>query len=299
MRSAYGGVREMVLGMKIVQPDGTVSKSGGKVVKNVQGYDLHRLHTGAMGTLGVIAEIAFKLVPIPARTRTIAAWFEDLEGAAGAARYVLAGSFSPEALSVHTGPRATAVVRTLSSAGGTADASHLLLIRLAGGPATVDRQSEEVTGTAGSSGASGYEVLEGEDAAGAWDRIATGGTETLVAVRATFKPAIAFEYLAALEREYAGGGPLSFDGTVEAGFGTVLAEWTSREEDDAMAAVATATAEARSRGTAAVVEKCPVSVKKAMDVYDGLGPEFSVMRRLKEEFDPGRNLSPGRYAGRI
>ena len=66
-----------------------------------------------------------------------------------------------------------------------------------------------------------------------------------------------------------------------------------------MAAVATATAEARSRGTAAVVEKCPVPVKKAMDVYDGLGPELSVMRRLKEEFDPGRNLSPGRYAGRI
>ena len=70
MRLKYGGLRDLIIGMTIVLADGTVAKSGGKVVKNVAGYDLHKLMTGGFGTLGVIAEVNFRLHPVEAHART-------------------------------------------------------------------------------------------------------------------------------------------------------------------------------------------------------------------------------------
>src|ERR1035441_3653492 len=69
-RLKYGSLRDLIIGMTLVLADGTIAKSGGKVVKNVAGYDLHKLMTGAFGTLGVITEVTFRLHPIPADTRT-------------------------------------------------------------------------------------------------------------------------------------------------------------------------------------------------------------------------------------
>jgi glycolate oxidase FAD binding subunit len=70
LRLRYGSLRDLVIGMTIVLADGTVAKSGGKVVKNVAGYDLHKLMIGAFGTLGIITEVTFRLHPIPAHTST-------------------------------------------------------------------------------------------------------------------------------------------------------------------------------------------------------------------------------------
>jgi glycolate oxidase FAD binding subunit len=70
LRQKYGSLRDLIIGITIVLADGTVAKSGGKVVKNVAGYDLHKLMTGAFGTLGVVTEVTFRLHPVPAETRT-------------------------------------------------------------------------------------------------------------------------------------------------------------------------------------------------------------------------------------
>jgi len=70
MRLKYGSLRDLIIGMTIVLADGTIAKSGGKVVKNVAGYDLHKLMTGAFGTLGVITEVTFRLHPLPKHSQT-------------------------------------------------------------------------------------------------------------------------------------------------------------------------------------------------------------------------------------
>src|ERR1700723_824367 len=70
LRLRYGSLRDLIIGMTIVLADGTVARSGGKVVKNVAGYDLHKLMTGAFGTLGIITEVTFRLHPVPVETRT-------------------------------------------------------------------------------------------------------------------------------------------------------------------------------------------------------------------------------------
>ncbi|MDA1003810.1 MAG: FAD-binding oxidoreductase, partial [Chloroflexi bacterium] len=71
-RGQTPGIRDTVIGLMVALPDGSLAKSGGRVVKNVSGYDMHRLHTGALGAFGVIVEASFKLAPLPAATHTLA-----------------------------------------------------------------------------------------------------------------------------------------------------------------------------------------------------------------------------------
>ena len=77
LRMKYGSLRDLIIGMTIVLADGTIAKTGGKVVKNVAGYDLHKLMTGAHGTLGVIAEVTFRLHATPAHTRSVTIYSPD------------------------------------------------------------------------------------------------------------------------------------------------------------------------------------------------------------------------------
>jgi glycolate oxidase FAD binding subunit len=77
LRHRYGGVRDLVVGITVVLSDGTVAKSGGKVIKNVAGYDLAKLFSGSFGTLGLIASVAVRLHPLPEATATVTAGSED------------------------------------------------------------------------------------------------------------------------------------------------------------------------------------------------------------------------------
>ena len=77
----FGHLRDTVIGMKVVQPDGRITKSGGQVVKNVSGYDMSRLHIGGLGSLGIIVEASFKLTPIPMYESTILARFQTVDRA--------------------------------------------------------------------------------------------------------------------------------------------------------------------------------------------------------------------------
>ena len=90
LRHRYGGVRDVVVGMTVVLSDGTIAKSGGKVIKNVAGYDLAKLFAGSYGTLGLIASVAVRLHPAPARTATVTAPSDDPAALGRAARRLAA-----------------------------------------------------------------------------------------------------------------------------------------------------------------------------------------------------------------
>jgi glycolate oxidase FAD binding subunit len=70
LRARYGGIRDLVVGMRVALADGTVAKSGGKVIKNVAGYDIAKLFVGSFGTLGAILEVSVRLHPLPPSTAT-------------------------------------------------------------------------------------------------------------------------------------------------------------------------------------------------------------------------------------
>jgi glycolate oxidase FAD binding subunit len=81
LRLRFGALRDLIIGITLALPDGTLAKSGGKVVKNVAGYDLPKLVTGALGTLGVLTRAAFRLHPLPKQTRTVSYAAHDLRDA--------------------------------------------------------------------------------------------------------------------------------------------------------------------------------------------------------------------------
>lgn len=102
-RHAYGRVKDFVLGLRVVNPEGNLVKSGGRVVKNVTGYDLHRLHVGAWGRLGVIVDAWLKVAPRPAAAGAVVAAAEDVAAAHAALLRVAGSPLRPAALEVVSG----------------------------------------------------------------------------------------------------------------------------------------------------------------------------------------------------
>ena len=100
LRHRYGGVRDLVVGMTVVLSDGAIAKSGGKVIKNVAGYDLAKLFAGSFGTLGLIARVALRLHPSPAHTATVTASTDDAAALAAAAARLAALPLEADSLDV-------------------------------------------------------------------------------------------------------------------------------------------------------------------------------------------------------
>jgi glycolate oxidase FAD binding subunit len=100
MRHRYGAVRDLVVGMTVVLSDGTVAKSGGKVIKNVAGYDLAKLFAGSYGTLGLIASVSVRLHPLPGRTATAIGESDDPDRLAAAAGALAAQPLEADCLDV-------------------------------------------------------------------------------------------------------------------------------------------------------------------------------------------------------
>ncbi|MCA1691050.1 MAG: FAD-binding oxidoreductase, partial [Actinobacteria bacterium] len=100
LRHRYGAPRDLILGITVALSDGTIAKAGGKVIKNVAGYDLSKLFTGSFGTLGLIVAVVLRLHPRPPETVTAVGASEDPDALGKAASAVAHSSFGPECLDV-------------------------------------------------------------------------------------------------------------------------------------------------------------------------------------------------------
>jgi glycolate oxidase FAD binding subunit len=266
LRFRYGGVRDLVLGVTVVRADGVVARGGGKVVKNVAGYDLPKLFTGSLGVLGVVVEATFRLHPLP-RQETTLVYQTAAPGAVLGS--ILRSSASPLALSAAFAGRAGRV-----------------LVRLAGSPAGVHDQVARVVAAAGSPS----DRLEGELAAAAWRDVTTRawtGGEPAVVGRVSVLPSeipALFDALAAV------GLPAS--GAIHAhGLGQVRLEG---EPEALSAAVAALRARIAPRDGTFVVLAAPPAVKTRLDLWSIAPDLLPLLRRVREQFDPNGILNPGR-----
>ena len=145
-RYRFGGIRDFLIGARIVDGRGQLVTSGGKVVKNAAGFLLHQALVGSCGSLGIFAELTFKVFPLPPAYATIKVSLPDLQTALDAMTSVQSGRFDPEALDLE--PPSTVWIRL----GGFAEA---LPARIGGLQRCLDRDSD---------------VLQGEDDAELWHR---------------------------------------------------------------------------------------------------------------------------------
>lgn len=305
-RMLYGGVRDLVIGMRAVQPDGVAIRWGGKTVKNVAGYDMGRLFVGSLGTLGVITELTFKVFPLPEVSRTTAVWSADPAPLADLAARVLASPLQPSAVALIT-PAAQAVpTLTWPRVGGTAVVALMtpaaqavpgrdaagLLVRAEGVEAAVSRHERDVREWAAGAGLD-VEVLPGGAEAAAWRAVRDFGWD---GARVVIRISVPSGEVAALTEELRRLLPGDAGMIVHAGSGTV---WISAEPAGIQPTLMPAL-----RGLAGLhsgfllLARAPRALKDAGDVW-WPSPEpgaLELMRGLKRAFDPSGIMNPGRFA---
>ncbi len=273
-RLAVGTMRDLLIGVTLVRADGVVAKAGGRVVKNVAGYDLGKLMIGSFGTLGVVTEALFRLHPQPPARRLLSIEVDDPQRAHDLVHAVVHAQVVPAAVEVDqpaTGPVRVTVLLEGREAGvaGRARTTGTLL----GGSATVSDQEPE--------GFTAYPwatTSHGDDRAVALKLTCalSGIADVLTTARA----------VGAHVRGSGGAGVLH----AALPAGTPVPEVVAAV--DALRRTCTV-----HRGSTVVLD-APTAVKQAVDLW-GPVPALDLMRRVKEQFDPDHRLSPGRYVGGI
>jgi len=269
LRHRYGPIRDLVLGVTVVLADGTVAKSGGKVIKNVAGYDLGKLFAGSLGTLGMIARVALRLHPAPPRTVTLVASASSPDAVQSAALAVAARPLEMESLDVAWASGAGAVLARFGGAAPEGRAAHA---REALAGIDVD-----------------VEVIE-EDA-DLWARQrraqrSSGGA----ALRISSVPAHAAKVLSASEA--AGGRVVG-----RAGLGLY---WVTLEGAPGDLVGRIDELRAALKPWPVVVTDAPEDVRRKVDVWSEPNPSsIPLMHRIKQRFDPKGICNPGIYVGGI
>ncbi len=276
-RMLYGGVRDLVIGMEVVLADGQRITAGGKVVKNVAGYDMCKLFTGSLGTLGVITQVTVRLSPLPETEATVLA--------RGALADLLGLVDDLFASVLH--PAAVTVVGPALAASAGLPAEPVLAVRAEGFQEAVARHVSDIRRMAQARGLHA-EPLSSDHHRRLWSVLtdASGGPSPQALFRVTV-PLGAVARVTA-DAHAAGGDRL----VAHAGSGAVWVEVPASAAVqwwDRLAALAA------QLGGHCVLVAAPPEVKATRDVWGPPPQALSIMRELKRQFDPRGILNPGRF----
>ena len=298
LRQRYGGLRDMLIGLSVVRYDGQIAKAGGRVVKNVAGYDLMKLLTGSYGTLGVISQLTFRLYPAQESSKTVL-----ITGPATALKPLIAtlrrSPLTPVALDLLS----PALVAKL----GLAD-TYGVAVRFQSIAPGVEEQVQRLQALVPD--AVGVTVLAGAEDQNVWPQMGTAllpaqpspgqpspgqpqsptpSTPTAL-LKVGVPPSHGLDSLETLVSL----APTAL-GRIHLGSGLGLVRlWDDPPLDEVMGKL-------RSRcqawGGYLTVLEAPKTLKQTLDVWGYSGDALPLMQALKDQFDPHRRLSPGRFVG--
>lgn len=293
-RLRYGSARDLVIGLHVVQASGEISRSGGRVVKNVAGYDLNKLYTGSLGTLGVIVEANFKLHPLPIAERTLMLTYANATDAMQTVIALLGSLHTPSAIELIDSGAASDMSDffglTLPTNGYT------LAINYEGGIASIDRQVDETRLLARKHGALMGDDLSGETQTRFWDVIRehTHGSVTCKVAILVSQIAPYLEKVEQVCRRH----ELEAAIVAHAGNGILYLELRPGDATPRLVEAITDLRQfAKEARGSLVVEHCPVDLKRRLNVWGDPGPAFYLMQRLKNQFDPKGTFVKGRFIG--
>jgi glycolate oxidase FAD binding subunit len=279
LRHRHGAGRDLVVGMTFVRADGIIAKGGGKVVKNVAGFDVPRLLVGSLGTLAMIGTVTFRLHPLPEAYATVV-----LPGLDAAAARALVAAIRASQLD----PAAVAAIL---------EEGHLrVAVRFEGFGPGVAEQRQRLLAVAERLGREA-EPLGDEAARAFWARHDLIRSEGALRSKLTAPPAALVELVraaAALARALSGGAAVLYP-TLGAGFVSGAAADPAagaRAIEDTRAAL-------RPLGGGVVVAAAPGELRALLDPWGPSPPGAAVMRRMKDQLDPEHRLAPGRFVGGI
>jgi glycolate oxidase FAD binding subunit len=313
LRYLYGGPRDFVLGLEFVTGDGTIAKSGGRVVKNVSGYDLHKLLIGSLGTLAVITRANFKTFPMPPEQVVFVVAFDDASAALKFCKLLgrsplgalQVDVISPESVQIFAAQPGMQIALP--------DKNWCVVVSAAGNARAVERHRRELPELATQAKSSGLVALGDTTQSVKVASTLLGRVREFPALALSTNPSatifriaalpatmtVIAQRLGALASEHALPSALvlrphgliyfgilpTADDPVTQGKSAKLAQAVFRAMDEL---------DANAR-----IEFAPTELKRAVNVWGAARPDFELMRRLKKVFDPGNVLSSGRFAGGI
>lgn len=306
-RHRYGTARDLVIGIRVVHADGTLTKGGAKVVKSVSGYDMNKLYVGSLGTLGIILEATLRLYPLPAVERTWIALFLTGDAAACAMAQILHSTIvcaRIEFLSLFA-------TQSVGRQTGCAFPSGAVAVAVSVGsvPEVVDTQIAAIRKLCHLDGAVTGFLVEGSAQESLWRAIcdfpsASDDGRSWVMLKAGVLPT---KVLKTIYRAEALGRDLGLESAAvsEAGCGIIRLCWRdeagSHEKDSA--SIAKGVEELRGwilrEGGSLVVLSAPPVIKASVDVWGPVGNALFLMKELKRQLDPQEILNPGRFVGGI
>ena len=314
LRQFYGTPRDYVLGIEFVTGEGLRAKGGGRVVKNVAGYDLHKLMIGALGTLGILTTINFRTFPLPAATRIFLAACGSAEAALELRRRVALSPLRPltvEILSPQAAEMLTSNVAARIEPGAlppalASKAQWVFAASFAGSEAVISRCDRELRRMAEQAATESAALLSADETSCLLGRvrefvpIALESSAATTVVKLSVLPARMNTMLSAAAKA-ADASELRW-AALARGVGVIyVALLPQARDDDARERVARATghllAECAAVGGNAVIPWCPGEWKGALPVWGLPRRDFAQMQKVKNAFDPPGILAPGRFAG--
>lgn len=275
LRLRFGALRDLIIGVTIALPDGTLASSGGKVVKNVAGYDLPKLVTGAFGTLGIITRAVFRLHPLPRATKSFSFAGENSQAVQQRILAIQDSQLAHTALQIRC-------------AAGEPPSADILFEATEAGLAAQESQLRKLLGST-------RVELSSEDVWNARQNLWDSPTNITLLSKISLLPtniAKTLDSLQSIGNSQNVNSRLVLQAT---GVGMLRLEGTPPQLS---ATAEQLRGELQSRGGSLVVLRRPAELY-SVDVWGGAGDTVPLMRAVKHQLDPRNTLNPGRFVGGI
>ena len=284
-RLFHGAVRDLLIGVRFVRADGVAAHAGGKVVKNVAGYDLGKVLTGSFGTLGVITEVAFRLHPVPGAQRWISCPAGEPEGTQALVSSLAHSQLAISSVELDRAADGSSVSVLVEGTAPGVEQRATEVLRLMGSGATEAETPPAWWGTEPDSDSAVLIKVTHEISrlGSLLQTVDEAAADTGLQVRFRGSPVVGTALLGLSRAD-------GTDGGADAD-GSHLAEGVRQFVDRVRAGSGTF-------GGSAVVLEAPAAIRDRLDVW-GPVEALGLMRSLKSQFDPERRLAPGRFVGGI
>ena len=281
LRFGFGTPRDYVIGLRLAHASGVESKSGGKVVKNVAGYDMNKLYVGSYGTLAVITELTVKLRPVPESDRTVLVTSTN----EGSLREIGLNLLKSEAL-----PASLFFTKGISFSQAEAEERSALIVRFLDNEQAVCHQENLLKQLVGSRG--NAITLNDTEAGQVWKTIAGCDRLSANCLKLSVPLSKTTQFLEKALSE--------IDGVIAADLGTgIIRAGFDAGDRSAIEIIRRLRAESVTAGGSLFVERAATDVRREADAWGEVGATGAIMRSIKARLDPKALLNPGRFVSGI
>jgi len=293
-RLRYGTLREFLIGLKVVRADGTIFKGGSKVVKNVAGYDLPKLYTGSLGTLGIIVEATFRLYPVPEYSETYLVSFSSLEESHDTVMTLLNSDLVITSLEILNPELISSFAKRNDLE--IEDNKYTLAIGIKNVEKAVKDQISSLKTICDQNGGKG-KVIRGAQEEKLWEDIRDFPWKLFKAGRVVCKASVLIKQipkvLETVKRLSDENGIKTYI-SARAGNGILIIS-IKGEVSSVIDSLNSLRGFLSSIGGHLILQEAPYEIKAGVSVWGDFGSGLSIMKKIKFNFDPNNLLNPGRY----